>query len=140
MPMVVHWIVVRLGARDLLCSWPTERDRETAGYAIPVGALAGFIVWRAGTEIRNYVVLPPRPYPGRAALREIEGHSAVTLWISSAVSAYTRQWAASLNNARWAILRMAICPSTRVAITMSSWRRPETIHAIATQSSFSFRP
>jgi hypothetical protein len=106
MPMIVHWLVVLLALVTYLLLAHRGATIRLGGYPLPVGALAlaGFIFWRAGTEIANYVGLPPRPYPGRAALRAIEGQSAATLWISRAVSAYTGEWAASLNEARWTSL------------------------------------
>jgi hypothetical protein len=112
MPLVVHWIVVLLALVMYLLLAHRRATIRLRGYVVPVGALAlaAFIVWRAGTEVRHYALLPPRPYPGRAALREIEGSSAVTLWISRAVSAYTRQWAASLNDGRRTGLRPGDLP------------------------------
>ena len=69
MPMVVHWVVVLLALATYLLLAHRSATVKVGRYVIPVGALAlaGFIVWRAGTEIRNYVLLPPRPYPGHVA-------------------------------------------------------------------------
>ena len=74
--------------------------------AVPVGAilLGAFVLWRAGTEVRNYLTFPPRGYPGREALEELRGHSVLTLWISSAPSACIGEWAAVLSDVRWLAL------------------------------------
>jgi len=66
-----------------------------------VQVLLGFVGWRGGVEARNLSILPPAGYPGREALQAIRGASVATLWISSAPSAYTDEWAATLQTMRW---------------------------------------
>lgn len=94
MPLVVHWIVLLLGLTSavLVAHW-----RAPLG----VGLLMGFLVWRGATEASNITALPPVGYPAREALMALQGHSVATFWISSAASAYTDQWAASLLTMRW---------------------------------------
>lgn len=109
MPLAVHWVVLLLGLtsyvlvahRQCISSFAFGKRR----FAVPAGALllAVFVLWRVGTEVRNIVALPPVGYPGRHALAELKGHSVATLWISSAPSAYTDQWAATLQTARWLV-------------------------------------
>lgn len=109
MPMAVHWIIVLLGLTSYMLV--AHRRRKISlrfrkrTWALPVGAmlLTAFVLWRTGTEVRNMVVLPPVGYPGREALAELTGHSVATLWISSAPSAYTDQWAATLQTVRWLV-------------------------------------
>lgn len=103
MPMVVHWIVLLLGLTSyvLLAHW-----RATVRWGrvvVPVGALllVAFAGWRVHAEARNIATLPPVGYPGREALAALPGASVATLWISSAPSAYTDQWAAALQTMRW---------------------------------------
>jgi hypothetical protein len=112
MPAVVHWIVVVLALTAWLLVTHRRAGATIAGRSVPIGALAlaAFVAWRGATEVRNAWTLPPRPYPGRAALEEIAGHGAVTFWISSAVSTYTGTWAATLNDPRWRTLTRADLP------------------------------
>lgn len=105
MPLVVHWTVVVLG---LLTWWLWTHRRATYRFrhlVLPVGLLllVSFGLWRVGTEVKNVLLLPPVAYPGRELLREYPGASVATLWISSAPSAYTDQWAASLQTMRWLV-------------------------------------
>lgn len=99
MPLLVHWLMLLLGlgATLAVAHWRTCWRR------VPVGAfiLAAFILWRVLAEANTVAVLPPRGYPGREALRAIPGASVATLWISSAPSAYTDQWAASWVTMDW---------------------------------------
>ena len=109
MPLGVHAVVLLLG----LTSYGLIAHRRCTmsfafgkgNFAIPVGAilLTIFVLWRVGTEVRNVHALPPAGYPGRHALAELGGHSVATLWISSAPSAYTDQWAATLQTMRFLV-------------------------------------
>lgn len=101
MPLVVHWTVVVLG----LLTWWLWTHRTIRWRAVPVGMLLllAFVGWRGAVEARNVWTLPPVGYPGREALAEYPGASVATLWISSAPSAYTDQWAASLQTMRWLV-------------------------------------
>jgi hypothetical protein len=103
MPLPVHAIVPMLGGVTYVLVEKLRTVVRVGRVAVPVGwiLLVLFAVSRIGAEIENHVDLPPRPYPGRAALRELEGHSVATLWASSAVSAYTKEWAASLRPRWW---------------------------------------
>jgi hypothetical protein len=107
MPLVVHWVVVLLALTAYVLLAHRRATIAWAGRAVPIGALllAAFVIWRVGTEVRHYLELPPRPYPGRAALEQLHGQSVVTFWISRAVSTYTAQWAATLNDPRWRVIR-----------------------------------
>ncbi len=105
MPLVVHWTVLVLG---LLTWWLWTHRRATVRLGrllvpVPLILLVAFGLWRVGTEVRHVLLLPPVPYPGRAVLRDYPGSSVATLWISSAPSAYTNQWAASLQTMRWLV-------------------------------------
>ncbi len=105
-PLVVHWIVLVLGLTTYVLLAHVRATLRIGARVVPVGAilLGLFVLWRAGTEVRNYLTFPPRGYPGREALEELRGHSVLTLWISSAPSAYTGEWAAVLTDARWLAL------------------------------------
>ena len=105
MPLVVHWTVVALGLLMWLLwthRWATWRLGRVV---VPVGLtlLVAFGLWRGGTEVRHVLTLQPVAYPGHEILREYPGASVATLWISSAPSAYTDQWAASLRTMRWLV-------------------------------------
>ncbi len=91
MPLLVHWIVPLLGLTTWVLVANRGRVLRIQRAAIPVGAilLALFALWRVEAEVRVRLALPPAGYPGREALTELRGHSVVTVWISSAVSAHT---------------------------------------------------
>ncbi|HEY3064993.1 MAG TPA: hypothetical protein VGL09_04335 [Methylomirabilota bacterium] len=111
-PLLVHWIVPLLGCTMWLV-WANAGTRVRWGqHAVPVGAvlLVLFVGWRAAAEIRARTELPPAGYPGRAVLAGLHGHSVVTFWISSAVAAYTHEWAAVLHEPRWRIVHATDLP------------------------------
>jgi len=104
MPLLVHGVVLLLGLTTyaLLISW--RRTLHWKGLAFPVAVLlVVFGAWRIATEVRTLTILPPSGYPGRTALAEYPGASVVTLWISSAPSVYTGQWAGCLRTMRWLV-------------------------------------
>ena len=103
MPLPVHWIVLLLGLTTWLLLANARRVWPVGRIGVPIGALllGLFVVWRVGTDVRNEVLLPPVGYPGRQVLERMKGHSFVTYWISTPVSAYTAQWAAVLQGPRW---------------------------------------
>ncbi len=115
MPLLVHWIVPMFGATTYVLLANASRIVRVGRLGIPAaGILLGlFVWWRVETEVSAHLQLPPRGYPGREVLREMKGHSFVTIWISSAVSAYTHQWAARLHGPRWRVIQPGDLPFDR---------------------------
>ena len=111
-PLLVHWIVPLLGCTTWVL-WANAASRVTWRQRVfPVGAvlLVLFVAWRATAEVRARRELPPAGYPGRAVLASLRGHSVASFWISSAVSAYTHEWAAVLHEPRWRTIHAADLP------------------------------
>lgn len=105
MPLTVHWLTLLLGGVTALLLAHWNATVQWGRVAIPVGGLllVALIGWRGATEARNVRLFPPVGYPGREALADYPGASVATLWISSAPSVYTGQWAASLRTMRWLV-------------------------------------
>lgn len=105
MPLVVHWLVLLLGLATAALLYHWRATMRWGRVTIPIGVLllVVFVGWRVGTEVRNVVTLPPVGYPARTVLTELRGRSVATLWISSAASAYTDEWAAALRTMRWLV-------------------------------------
>lgn len=105
MPLIVHWLVLLLGLVSYLLLTHWRATLRIQRVAVPVGLvlIVLFVGWRFGTEAQNIATLPPVGYPGRAALATLRGRSVATLWISSAPSAYTDEWAAGLRTMRWVV-------------------------------------
>lgn len=112
LPLVVHAVIPLLGTTSYVLLANVDRSVQLGRSMIPAGRvlLVLFILLRAEVEISLRLEFPPLGYPGREALRELRGYSMVTVWVSTAVSAYTHQWAARLHDPRWREIRVADLP------------------------------
>ncbi len=111
-PLAVHWIVPLLGATTYVLVANASRGIRIGRVLVPVGAivLTVFTAWRVSGDLQIRRELRPVGYPGREVLRELVGRSVVTYWATSAVSAYTHEWAARLHGPRWQTVRPADVP------------------------------